>query len=142
MGSCGGTKGATATETSARAVDTGQCCKAGRADTATRGPASESVRGQWCASEAGAGPSDTGGAARQGTQRSQGRRGTKGHAATAASVAHAQKTPPPFAEDEVDLALSRNIAQLLYQAECEKIEVAQRAINVKTRWVEHDGARA
>ncbi|CCD21121.1 SLACS reverse transcriptase, putative, (fragment), partial [Trypanosoma vivax Y486] len=59
---------------------------------------------------------------------------TKGHAATAASVAHAQKTPPPFAEDEVDLALSRNIAQLLYQAECEKIEVAQRAINVKTRW--------
>ncbi|KAH8612163.1 hypothetical protein ERJ75_000918900 [Trypanosoma vivax] len=64
----------------------------------------------------------------------QGRRGTKGHAATAASVAHAQKTPPPFAEDEVDLALSRNIAQLLYQAECEKIEVAQRAINVKTRW--------
>ncbi|KAH8608511.1 hypothetical protein ERJ75_001300200 [Trypanosoma vivax] len=78
--------------------------------------------------------SDTGGAARQGTQRNQGRRGTKGHAATAASVAHAQKTPPPFAEDEVDLALSRNIAQLLYQAECEKIEVAQRAINVKTRW--------
>ncbi|KAH8612174.1 hypothetical protein ERJ75_000917000 [Trypanosoma vivax] len=40
---------------------------------------------------------------------------------------------PTFAEDEVDLALSRNIAQLLYQAECEKIEVAQRAINVKTR---------
>ncbi|KAH8608665.1 hypothetical protein ERJ75_001283800 [Trypanosoma vivax] len=45
---------------------------------ATRGPASESVRGQWCASEAGAGPSDTGGAARQGTQRNQGRRGDQG----------------------------------------------------------------
>ncbi|CCD20879.1 hypothetical protein, conserved in T. vivax, (fragment), partial [Trypanosoma vivax Y486] len=73
-------------------------------------------------------------------QQGKGHRGTKaeeatkGHAATAASIAHAQKTPPPFAEDEVDLALSRNIAQLLYQAECEKIEVAQRAINVKTRW--------
>ncbi|KAH8617246.1 hypothetical protein ERJ75_000393600 [Trypanosoma vivax] len=59
---------------------------------------------------------------------------TKGHAATAAVVARTRKTPPPFAEDEVDLALSRNIAQLLYQAECEKIKVAQRAINVKIRW--------
>ncbi|KAH8612184.1 hypothetical protein ERJ75_000915400 [Trypanosoma vivax] len=134
MGSCGGTKGATATETSARAVDTGQCCKAGRADTATRGPASESVRGNGAQARREQGPRTP--AAQQG----KGHRGTKaeevtkGHAATAASVAHAQKTPPPFAEDEVDLALSRNIAQLLYQAECEKIEVAQRAINVKTRW--------
>ncbi|KAH8608648.1 hypothetical protein ERJ75_001285700 [Trypanosoma vivax] len=61
-------------------------------------------------------------------------KGHQGTPATQRAIAHAQKTPPPFAEDEVDLALSRNIAQLLYQAECEKIEVAQRAINVKTRW--------
>ncbi|KAH8608675.1 hypothetical protein ERJ75_001282900 [Trypanosoma vivax] len=105
MGSCGGTKGATATETSARAVDTGQCCKAGRADTRRADP-------QVRVSEAMV--RKRGGSRALGhRRRSKARdteeprqKGTKGHAATAASVAHAQKTPPPFAEDEVDLALS------------------------------------